>query len=339
MSKSEEIAQVKMGKPHVVILGAGASIAATRPFGGDKHGKKLPGMVDFTKTLDLEDLLVRGGIPFSGRNFEDIYDEIHSQASLDDLRRDLESRIHSYFSSLELPDAPTDYDRLVLSLRGKDVIATFNWDPFLIQAYRRNSGLGFALPALIFLHGNVLAGYCPCGKYIGLNGTVCPKCGEYLIPSDLLYPIRNKNYNASSFIRTQWEALSQKLDSAFMVTIFGYGAPSSDIAAVGLMKKAWGSPSHRNMEQFEVINILPEDELYRTWSPFIHSHHYEIHRSLDMSWIGKHPRRTGEAYFNQYWEAQFIEENCIPELSDLADLQEWFKNFSAPEMSVEKQFR
>jgi hypothetical protein len=44
----------------------------------------------------------------------------------------LERAVFDYFSSLQLPDEPTLYDHLVLSLRPKDVIATFNWDPFLI---------------------------------------------------------------------------------------------------------------------------------------------------------------------------------------------------------------
>ena len=40
-----------------------------------------------------------------------------------------------YFSSLALPEHPSIYDYLVLGLRPKDVIATFNWDPFLMLAH------------------------------------------------------------------------------------------------------------------------------------------------------------------------------------------------------------
>ena len=68
------------------------------------------------------------------------------------------------------------------------------------------------------------------------------------------------------------------------------------------------------MEQFEIIDVRhPEDELLKTWDPFIHSHHYEVHTTAYESWLLTHPRRSGEAYINQYLEvALFIEENPIP---------------------------
>ena len=82
MPKSEEIALVKMGRPHVVILGAGASIAATRPFGGDRSGKRLPGMIDFVGILGIQGILDKASVLHSGRNFEDVYDEIFQNPSL-----------------------------------------------------------------------------------------------------------------------------------------------------------------------------------------------------------------------------------------------------------------
>ena len=48
-----------------------------------------------------------------------------------------------------IPDDVTLYDYLVLSLTDKDAIISFNWDPFLVQAYRRNIDVG-NLPQLIF---------------------------------------------------------------------------------------------------------------------------------------------------------------------------------------------
>lgn len=44
-------------------------------------------------------------------------------------------------------------------------------------------------------------------------------------------------------------------------TIFGYGAPVSDVEAVTLLNKAWGMPDDRVMEQFEIIDITPEEVL------------------------------------------------------------------------------
>ena len=58
---------------------------------------------------------------------------------------------------------------------------------------------------------------------------------------------------------------------------------------------------------------------------FIHTHHYEIKNDFYDSWIAKHPRRTGEAYVNQYYEAKFISDNPIPKDKDFSALWEWLK--------------
>lgn len=39
---------------------------------------------------------------------------------------------------IQIPERPTIYDQLLLNLRPKDLIATFNWDPLISQAYKRN---------------------------------------------------------------------------------------------------------------------------------------------------------------------------------------------------------
>ena len=52
---------------------------------------------------------------------------------------------------------------------------------------------------------------------------------------------------------------------------------------------------------------------------------YEVHGSFYKSWLGHHPRRSGEAYWNQYWEAKFVSNNPIPqEFADLPELVDWF---------------
>ncbi len=79
------------------------------------------------------------------------------------------------------------------------------------------------------------------------------------------------------------------------------------------------------MEQFEIIDVRSEDELLKTWDPFIHSHHYEVHTTAYESWLLTHPRRSGEAYINQYLEALFIEENPIPKDCSFEELWRWFR--------------
>lgn len=321
VSVQQEIEQIEMERPHVVILGAGASYAAFP--NGDMHGRKLPLMNDFVEILGLESLLARTKIIFDTDNFEDIYDEIHKNSELSQIREELENVIYTYFDEMELPETPTIYDHLILSLRDKDVVATFNWDPFLVQAFQRNSSK-FKLPRLLFLHGNVKVGGCEKDNVLGAKGNRCSRCQQLFKPSKLLYPISEKNYYRDSFISGQWDELSRHLKETFMITIFGYGAPKSDVSAITLLKSAWGDINQREMEQTEIIDIKSEEDLHNTWEPFIHTHHYETHSSFYDSWIANHPRRTGEAYINQYWNAQFIENNPIPKELSFPKLWDWY---------------
>ena len=290
VSAEEEIRQIEAGKPHVVILGAGASLAAFP--NGDKNGRRLPLMNNFVETLGLEDLISSAGLFFSSNNFEDIYSAIHRKPELKAICKELENTVYDYFNGMELPEEPTIYDHLVLSLRNKDWIATFNWDPLLLQAIKRNSP-HIKMPKSLFLHGNVGVGYCPDKHIKGYNGAWCNHCGEALIPTKLLYPIAEKNYHLDEFIAHEWKRLDYLLKRAFMVSIFGYGAPTSDVKAIALFKEAWGSVEQRDMEEFEVIDIKAEDELLETWSPFIHTHHYQIAKDFYNSWIAKSSPENG----------------------------------------------
>jgi len=254
------------------------------------------------------------------------------------IRKSLEQAIFKYFSSLELPETPTLYDHLLLCLRPKDVIATFNWDPFLIQAVGRNGHIA-GPPKLLFLHGNVLQGYCQGDNLHGLRGSLCSHCGQPLEPVRLLYPIGEKDYEKEPAIRSAWQEVKRAFKNAFMVTIFGYSAPQSDRGAVELLKAAWGECQKRELEQFELIDVRDEKSLVESWKGFIHTHHYEIHKDFFESWIANHPRRSGEAYWNQYMEAAFIENNPIPRLDRLEELWRWYEPLMEAERVAEKQLR
>jgi len=282
-------------------------------------------MNDLVDILGLNELLSQTSIDFDTNNFEMIYDQLHQNEAYREIREEVEKVIYDYFSRLEIFNGPTIYDHLLLSLREKDIVATFNWDPFLLQAYLRNKQQHFKLPRLLFLHGNVGIGYCEKDRVAGVNGNRCSKCGCVLTPTRLLYPVAEKNYHLNGFISSQWKELSEHLQSAFMITIFGYGAPQSDVSAIDLMKSAWGDASKKEMEQTEIIDIRTEDDLRGTWEPFIHTHHFEKHSCFYKSWIANHPRRTGEAYINQYCNSHFIDNNPIPEKLAFTDLWAWFE--------------
>src|SRR6266567_3528709 len=169
----EEVTTLDQNRIHVVVVGAGASLAAFP--NGDRNGRKVPIIKNFVEVLALAPLLKANHIPAAYDDFEAIYSDVAADATKAALKKQLEERVYDYFSALELPDEPNLYDHLILSLRAKDVIATFNWDPFLWNAAARNAKFGNP-PTLLFLHGNVAIGYCPDCKFIFRRGQHCSDC-------------------------------------------------------------------------------------------------------------------------------------------------------------------
>ena len=315
-SRKDEVVSVSMSRPHVVLLGAGASRACMPEEG-------LPLMADFIEVVGLRGLLEEAGIAFQGKSFEEVYSDLHCEPRLDPIRKTLETAVWKYFASLQLPTHPTVYDYLVLCLRGKDVIATFNWDPLLFQEYHRNLGV-VSLPQMLFLHGNVAVGYCLQDKVLGTFSDTCRHCRQLLKPTRLLYPVKEKNYERDPILWAQWQKLRMHMSEAFMFTVFGYSAPQSDVAAIELLQQGWGSRHQRVMEQVEIVDLKPEDELRRVWSRFIHSHHYSVTADFFGSWVAQHPRRTGEAHMAQFVDMQCVDGNPAPQGVTMKGLHEWF---------------
>jgi hypothetical protein len=309
-----------MGRPHLVILGAGASLAALPD--GDRFGNVLPVMNNFADVLRLADGIEASGVVCRERNFEDVYTEVSSNPGLTDLKESIEERVSGYFSVMRLPETPTIYDYLVLSLREKDYIATFNWDPLLYHATLRNHHIA-PMPRILYLHGCAVVGYCLEDRIQGQAGTRCQKCGRPYTPTRLLYPVANKDYTADDFIDAQWKSIRFAMEHAWVVTVFGYGAPTSDAAAIDLLGDAWGSPDDRNLEEIEIIDIRPEDDLRTNWNRFIHTHHYRTTDDYFSSLLGHFPRRTCEAMWNQLMEAKFLEYQQVPRFETLDELHEW----------------
>ena len=184
----KEVATVNTNRPHVVVLGAGASRACCLQ--GDKNGRQLPLMNDLVDTVGLRIQFENWGID-PEQNFEDIFSDLYEKNDGDKLKL-IQQTVEDYFNKLVLLDKPTLYDHLILSLRKKDLIATFNWDPLLLQAYNRSRCAGLELPDLVFLHGNVGAGYCKQDKTAGLTGERCGTCGAVYKRMPLLYPTQDQ---------------------------------------------------------------------------------------------------------------------------------------------------
>jgi hypothetical protein len=329
---------ISVGRPHVVILGAGASKAAFPK--GEKQGKSLPVMNELVNTVDgLSDYLNQNNIHYDGCNFEDLYSSLCSNPKYDDIRQTIEYIIYIYFSSMKLPDEPTIYDHLILSLTHRDLIATFNWDPLLWQAVCRNASyIGKDnLPLTVYLHGSTGIGICKEHQpvVVGALGGKCPRCSKTYERSRLLYPITKKDYTNDLFIKKGWDVVKKALKSAYMFTIYGYSAPSSDIEAIQLLQEGWGSWQARNYEQIEIIDILDSDMLSMKWKTFIHTHHYGTMKTFYESFIYKYCRRSCDALWDATMQCNPRDENSIP----INTTWDHIKNFVRPLIEVEEAKR
>lgn len=331
VSKEELANSIQSDRPHVIILGAGASRAVCPD--GEKNGAKLPLMRDFVECLNLKPKLEEWNIP-QNRNFEDIFSDLYEKEEFQKTR-ELESLIWTYMDKLRLPDTPTVYDHLVLSLRDKDFIASFNWDPLLLHAYHRNSNKGIELPRLAFLHGNVRQGFCEEHKRVNYGGAKCERCQKPLKPTALLYPIKKKNYSENEVIKIAWNRLASHLDNAFMVTIFGYSGPKTDEEAINTIKEHWKTDKFFDDTNF--ITTKNEEEVYDHWKPFVNTSHFQIHNNFYESELANYPRRTFENSWENNVEANFTEENPIPTKLDFAELWKWCNQFTKTEDDYRKK--
>lgn len=186
----DRIKTVMGGGGHVVILGAGASIASTFR-NSEATGKKLPSMDNFIDIVGLTDIVQKLPKNLVAQNFEELYSKLHKDNSKSNEILEMKKRVYDYFKDMELPNEPTIYDHLVLALRPKDLIATFNWDPFLYQAFVRNNHVA-DMPYFAYLHGTVALGYSKEDKRSGPAGWYSKETKNYFEPTRLLYPVDQK---------------------------------------------------------------------------------------------------------------------------------------------------
>ncbi len=340
LTKEDRIKTVFGGGGHVVILGAGTSIASTMR-NPEPGGKILPSMNNFIEVVGLQDIVESLPNKLKAKNFEELYSRMYDDNPESKEIKEIEKRVYNYFSDMQLPPEATIYDYLLLSLRPRDLIATFNWDPFLIQAYLRNRMIA-EMPELSFLHGNVAVGFNNDMNSIGPPNGKSSKTGLTFYPTKLLYPIKQKSYNQSKFLQKEWGRVKNWLNgkSTKLVTIFGFGAPETDVEAVKLLDEAWGGHDKRNMEQFEIINTNPEKQERKKWDSFIHTHHYDYSSDYFDSLLAQDPRRTSESYFQHYLPSSpseaFSESNPVPNnIHSLKELWEWHR----PLIEAEKKWK
>ena len=232
-----------------------------------------------------------------------------------------------------MPLEATIYDKMILGLRNKDLIATFNWDPFLAQAYQRNmDSVGHEnMPRILFLHGNVMIGACADCRMKGWTNNPCDGCKKRLEPSTLLYPVGEKNYTEDPFIKSEWDELRAYLEDAYLVTVFGYSAPITDVVARSVLLEAWHNNPTSTLGNLDIIDTKPKEEIRENWSDFFEVSHHGIYKSISDNYFSLFPRRTCDAFAMATLQQDPWHENPLPETEDLAELQAWVQHLVAEE--------
>jgi hypothetical protein len=284
-------------------------------------------MNDFIECLGIEDVIRKSGHDPHG-NFEAIYSQIYRTGNSSVLN-ELNSTIRDYFSKITIPDVPTVYDYLVVSMRSKDVIITFNWNPLLPQAYKRWRHLGAVLPQLLFLHGNVDIGVDIDKRAIGFLSDG-PYPGHTLVPSKLLYPIDKKNYNDDPFVSESWRITTNYLSDAYNITIFGYSAPTTDVEARALLLKAWKDNLSRELAYISIVDIRDPLEVKKSWADFdlddpARNRRVGASSEFLRSDLIRHPRRSCEAFAFATLQQDPWRADPFPPLEtiSLAQLEAW----------------
>lgn len=311
-------------RPHVVIIGAGASMAALP--NGDANGKKLPSMIELLDLLNIKEILKDHSVETQEMGFEEIFSDLYERGDNNEVLSEIEEKVFNYFNDLQLPEEPTIYDYLVLGLRSKDLIGSFNWDPLLMQALERNYGV-VTLPHAAFLHGNTRLGHCALDERKGPFPGTCNICNQPYQRSRLLYPVKEKNYREDPFIRGEWDGLTLNLVNAMLLTIFGYGVPKTDVEARHEIEFAWNLRGARAREEIEILNIDKPEKLINEWESLFVRQHFRILSDFSQTFVSNFPRRSCEAYFSQFYLLEPHSPCPAPQNVTLSELQDWFHQF------------
>jgi hypothetical protein len=292
-------------------------------------------MRELASALGVTEDLQRLGLP--ALDFETAFSSLVTNQLDRQLQADLERRVDEYFGRLRLPQQPTFYDYLVLSLRGKDLIATFNWDPLLFQAFQRNLIVGEEnLPRIAYLHGSAAFSLCMDHKRYVPRGRDCGQCGHPPAPMQLLYPVAAKDYQSSPFIREQWQMVAFYLRRASFLSTMGYSAPRTDVEARHLLRQPWQENETFQLNEMEIIDVRPAVEIEETWKDFPFSHHYRILDDVWKSEVLRVARRSTEALFDRTMMLKPWEGRPLPRASSLAKLQDSVRPLIDEELRVKR---
>ena len=117
-SVEDEILDLRMGAPHVLLLGAGASKAALP--NGDRNGQKVPLLREVAHELNLARFFPAELQQLARSDFESAYSRLVARRG--ENVPIVQSEVARYFEQLQLPEEANLYDLLNLCLREKDAI-------------------------------------------------------------------------------------------------------------------------------------------------------------------------------------------------------------------------
>jgi hypothetical protein len=169
---------------------------------------------------------------------------------------------------------------------------------------------------------------------LGFEWQDCVKCGAHLTPTNLLFPVKEKNYTDDLFISSQWDRLQDYIQHAYEITIFGYSAPVSDVVARDLMLKVWRTNQVREFSQLEVVDIKSKQEIKRTWADFIIRNNYGSSKRIFDTYMFHYPRRSCDALAGATLQQRPWKENRMPTFDSLDKLQQWV----APLVEEERRY-
>jgi hypothetical protein len=152
----------------------------------------------------------------------------------------------------------------------------------------------------------------------------------------LLYPIGKKDYNSKPIIVNEWNLAKSVLSRAAGITVYGYGAPVTDVEAVELMKSANHLSQMKDIAPFTIINLAKnEGEQRKKWSEFYDVKMFLYCNKFEETMLWKNPRVSLEALFDAILQQQpRSEEKSFREFSTLTELQEFVKTITEFDMCI-----
>ncbi|MFQ5443890.1 MAG: hypothetical protein ACE5EK_04650 [Nitrospinales bacterium] len=126
------------------------------------------------------------------------------------------------------------------------------------------------------------------------------------------------------FINNEWQELQTHLKEAYLVTVWGYSAPITDVEAKQLMLDVWKKNTTKVFSAFHIIDIKDEEEVKANWQDFT-AWSFSVGKSIWDEQLFHFPRRSCDAFAMATLQQSPWSENPYPKFTTLGDLQKWIK--------------